>query len=421
MGMNESRYLSIAKAGEMIRRKQMSPVELVRECLEWIDRLNPAINAFITVTADRALDEAKKAETEIQKNEWRGPLHGIPVALKDFFDTAGVRTTAAAEQFRNRVPTKDANVVARLKNAGAIVLGKTNMHELGMGTTSLESFFGPVHNPWDQRYVAGGSSGGSAAAVAAGLVFATVDTDAIGSCRLPAACCGVVGFKPTLGMLSTDGILAGEPLDTETTRTLGYINHGAFTCRTAEDATILLNGLADSDAGGSVPSDDYRRALTTTAKPRIGLVRNARATAPMLEAVLHAAETLHVAGFSVRDDVEIQFPSFEFSRIEEDRKTISQTLFANIDALLLPTTTEPTPTIEEARKKGPQAVSSDNTFFCNYYGIPAASVACGFSENGVPLGLQIVGPQWGEVHVLNVVRAFQSATSWHKRHPSGAA
>jgi len=180
--MTTYRYLSITEVSELIRQKKVSPVELVTGCLERIEQLNPKLNAFITVIAEQALEEAKIAEREIKDGKWRGPLHGIPVGVKDFFDTAGIKTTAAFEYFKDRVPSKDAEVVTKLKKAGAIVIGKMNMHELGMGTTSVISHFGSVHNPWNQDYVAGGSSGGSAAAVAAGLCYATVDTDAIGSC-----------------------------------------------------------------------------------------------------------------------------------------------------------------------------------------------------------------------------------------------
>jgi len=179
-------YLTIAEISELIRLQKISPLELVTGCLERIERFNPTLNAFITVIYDEALKNAREAEKEIRSGKWKGPLHGIPVGVKDFYDTAGIRTTAASAHFKDRIPKKDADAVIKLKEAGAIIIGKTNMHELGMGTTSVVSYFGSVHNPWSKDYVAGGSSGGSAAAVAAGLCYATVDTDAVGSCRLPA-------------------------------------------------------------------------------------------------------------------------------------------------------------------------------------------------------------------------------------------
>ena len=177
---------SIAHISQLIREKKMTSTRLVNTCLEKIQALNTKLNAFITVI-DTALKDAGMADEEINNGKYKGLLHGIPVAVKDFYDTAGIRTTAAFEHFRDRVPAKDADIVARLKDAGAIIVGKTNMDKLGMGTTGLTGDFGAVHNPWNTAYITGGSSAGSAAAVAAGLCFATVDTDAIGSCRLPAA------------------------------------------------------------------------------------------------------------------------------------------------------------------------------------------------------------------------------------------
>ena len=206
-------YVSIEELQHRIRTRDVSPTHIVERCLERIQTLNPRLNAFATVLADQALDQARQAHEEIQRGGWRGPLHGVPVGIKDFYDTAGVATTAAFERFKNRVPRADAVSVARLKDAGAVILGKMNMHTLGMGTTGLESCFGPVRNPWNDDFIPGGSSSGSAAAVAAGLCYATLDTDAIGSCRLPAACCGVIGFKGTYGLLSTKGILEGEQAD----------------------------------------------------------------------------------------------------------------------------------------------------------------------------------------------------------------
>ena len=412
--MTTYKYLSITEVSELVRQEKVSPLELVTECLQSIEQLQPQLNAFITLTADQALQEAKRAEREIHNGAWKGPLHGIPVGVKDFFDTAGIRTTAASAAFQERIPAKDAEVVTQLKAAGAIVLGKLNMHELGMGTTSVISHFGAVHNPWNTDYVAGGSSGGSAAAVAAALCYATVDTDAIGSCRLPAACCGVVGFKGTYELLSTKGILEGEQAD----EFIIVLGHTAFTCRTVEDAAILLNVLARPEMSQSTAKTDYRLAFGATNKPNIGIMKNFKATDEVRMAFLQAVDTFHALGHTTRDiDAPLEFPSLDLKHVEEDRKTISQSLFKDSDVLLLPTTTAITPGIEEARAGGPQAVSADNTFFCNYYGLPAVSIPCGFSKNGLPLGLQIVGPRWGEATVLAVAQIFQQATQWHLQHP----
>lgn len=176
-------YYNIGKLSKLFHEQKVSPVEIVDECLTRIEELNPKVNAFITVMKDQSLEKAKQAELEIKSGKWRGPLHGIPVGIKDFYDTAGVKTTAAFEHFKGRIPKKDAMIVAILKEAGAIIIGKMNMHMLGMGTTGLESYFGSIKNPWNAAYIPGGSSSGSAAAVASGMCYATVDTDAIGSCR----------------------------------------------------------------------------------------------------------------------------------------------------------------------------------------------------------------------------------------------
>ncbi|HEX6213803.1 MAG TPA: amidase [Vicinamibacterales bacterium] len=236
-------------------------------CLERIERHQPRLNAFITVLADTALEAAKTAEKEIEQGRWKGPLHGIPMGIKDFYDTMGVATTAAFEHFRNRIPQKDAVSVEKLKNAGAIIVGKTNMHKLGMGTTGLESWFGPVANPWNANYIPGGSSSGSAAAVASALCYATLDTDAIGSCRLPAACCGVVGFKGSYGAIDMTGILEGEqPPDAA----IRWLSHAGLTTRSIRDTAVVLEALAVQSGGGSAPRgvERLRHSRRDAAKPR---------------------------------------------------------------------------------------------------------------------------------------------------------
>ena len=219
--------------------------------------------------ADDARDQARAAEAEIKAGRWRGPLHGVPVAVKDFYDTAGVTTTAGSEQFKDRVPDTDAEAVRRLRRAGAIVIGKTNMDALGMATTGLTSYFGPVRNPWNSDYVTGGSSAGSAAAVAAGLCFATLDTDAVGSVRLPAACCGVVGFKGSSDLISIKGILGDQPVDDF----VRWMAHAAVTTRSAADTALVLNAVAarDEDFAAGVAKADT--------KVRIGVGNNFTADA----------------------------------------------------------------------------------------------------------------------------------------------
>src|SRR5258705_2914774 len=202
----------IADVAPRLRARDISAVEVVEACLARIEERERRLKAFVTVLDEQARERARQADEDIRAGRYLGPLHGIPVGVKDFYDTANVRTTAAFEPFRNRVPRRDAEAVAALRDAGAIVVGKTNMHQLGTGTTGLESAFGAVGNPVNDAYIPGGSSSGSTAAVATGMCYATLDTDAIGSCRLPAACCGVVGFKPTFGAIRLKGILEGEKL-----------------------------------------------------------------------------------------------------------------------------------------------------------------------------------------------------------------
>ena len=412
-------YSSISEIGELIRQKKVSPTEIVKECLKRIERINPTLNAFITVTSEQALKQAAEAETEINNGNWKGHLHGIPVGVKDMFDTAGIKTTAAFEHFKDRVPEKDAEVVIKLKEAGAIIIGKTNMHQLAMGTTSVVSYFGAVHNPWQTDYIAGGSSGGSAAALAAGL-YATVDTDAIGSCRLPASCCGVIGFKPTNGLISPKGILEGEQAD----ESIVKLASPAFMCRTAEDAAILLHILGDS----SELKNNDEAAFKSTKNLRLGIVKNFTASDELRTAFEKAVEVFRTSGFETNElEVPFEKASFDVKNIEADRQTISEILFKDADILILPTAAETTPTIEEAKKrenskaKNEVAFSPNNTFFCNYFGLPAISIPCGFDKNGLPLGLQIVGRHWDEGKVLDIANRYQNATDWHLQHPSVAA
>ncbi|HEX4543847.1 MAG TPA: amidase, partial [Candidatus Acidoferrum sp.] len=201
-------FASIEEIGKLFRKRKLSPVELTKLMLARIERLNPKLNAYITVSAELTLAQAKRAESELfsargrKGHRDRGPLHGIPISLKDNIYTAGIRTTAGSKILKDFVPQHDAQVVVQLKEAGAVILGKTNMHEFAYGVTSNNPHFGPVHNPWDLSRIPGGSSGGSAAAVAAGLCYGSIGTDTGGSIRIPAALCGVVGLKPTFGRVS---------------------------------------------------------------------------------------------------------------------------------------------------------------------------------------------------------------------------
>src|SRR2546430_16177492 len=266
-GSNVSQ-LSLSEASQLVRSKKVSPVELTHECLSRIERLNPKLNAFITVTADSALAEARQAEGEIQHDRWRGPLHGIPIALKDLVDTAGVRTTGASGVFKDRVPIEDAEIVRRLKAAGAVFLGKLNLHEFAYGGSSAISYFGPVHNPWNLDYSPGGSSGGSAAAVAAQLCFGAIGSDTGGSTRQPAGYCGIVGLKPTYGPASTSGVI---PLSWS-------LDHLGPMARSATDAALMLQVIAGYDAQDiasiAVPVPNYAATIVAaTSSLRLGIPR----------------------------------------------------------------------------------------------------------------------------------------------------
>src|SRR6266540_2883319 len=268
---NSFEHATLQDLAKLIRAQKVSPVEVVDVCLKRIEDLNPKLNTFITILADQAREQAQAAQAEIEAGKWRGPLHGIPIGIKDFYDTAGIKTTAAFEHFKDRIPAKEAVGVLKLRMAGAIIIGKTNMHQLGMGTTGLDSYFGPVRNPWNPDYIPGGSSSGSAAAVASSMCYATLDTDAIGSCRLPAACCGVVGFKGTYGLISSKGILEGEEAD----EMILWLSHPAITTRSVRDTDIVLGVLAERTK--QTKTVDYTRALKRNRKLRIGLANNFKA------------------------------------------------------------------------------------------------------------------------------------------------
>src|SRR5438128_10013430 len=234
---NDLAFLSLTELSELIRSRKVSPVEVTRNILERIEKRHPALNAYITVTRDVAMKSAQEAESEIQQKKWRGPLHGVPVAVKDLFDTAGIKTTAGSAVFKDRVPGQDAEVIRKLKAAGAVLVGKTNMHEFAFGGTSLVTYFGAVHNPWDPGHIAGGSSGGSAAAVAGGLCFGALGSDTAGSIRQPAAYCGIGGLKPTYGLVSTRGVIPlSWPLD-----------HVGPLARTVGDTALLLEAISGYD------------------------------------------------------------------------------------------------------------------------------------------------------------------------------
>ena len=436
-----------------------------------IDQYNPSINAFITIAREQALAAAREMEAEQQRGKWRGPLHGIPVAFKDNIDTAGIRTTGASGLFKDRVPTEDADVVARLKRAGAIVLGKLNLHEFALGGTNAVTYFGPVHNPWAMDHHPGGSSGGNAAAMAAGLSFGSLGTDTGGSIRVPASYCGVVGFKPTAGRVSNRGVIPNS----WTFDTVGPM------CKTVEDAALILSVIAGYDEldafSVNAPLADYSRAIgMRTSKLRLGIPRTPffenlnPEVAKAVEAAIHvlrklASEVKEVrvpasAGMTGVSNAEIyayhapwitKSPELYqdatrrivqggadaksdlyaqgLRRVELARREITKS-FASIDLLITPTTGGaatliPRQPAAPAAGGGPAGAAPAgggpagfrNTSYFSVYGLPAISVPCGFTAAGLPIGLQISGAPFAESTVLALAHAYEQATEWHKRRP----
>src|SRR5215470_7531141 len=261
--------LDLSEVSQAVQKKEVSPVTLTEACLARIERLNPVVNAFITVTAESALQEANEAEAEIARGEWRGPLHGVPLAVKDLAETAGVRTTAASAVLEHYVPSEDAEVVRRLRKAGAVLLGKLNLQEFAYGGSGIVSHYGPVRNPWNTAHITGGSSSGSAAAVAAGLCYGAIGTDTAGSIRLPAACCGIAGLKPTYGLVSTRGVI---PLSWS-------LDHVGPMCRTVADIALMLQPIAgydtlDTNSVSATPPDYLNALRQKVSALRIGLPRD---------------------------------------------------------------------------------------------------------------------------------------------------
>ncbi len=456
--MNE--LSTISEVASRLRRKEISPIELTRESLTRIEKLNPSLNAFITVMGESALGEASRAEAEIARGNWRGPLHGIPVALKDLIDTAGVRTTSGSAFHEKRVPDEDAEVTRRLRHAGAVIVGKNNLHEFAYGGSSLVSHFGNVHNPWDPSRIAGGSSGGSSAGVVSGMVFAAIGTDTAGSIREPAALCGCVGLKATYGRVSSRGVI---PLSAS-------LDHVGPIARSVTDAAIVLQAIAGYDAAditsADVPVADYVSALRENAKSlRVGVARAYffedldQEVASAMEHALHGIETLVAEMKEVRLEVPTDrmlqaaesyayhaehisaspelFQPETLRRIragekvsaaeyiqrrrelEENRRQIQQ-VFADVDLIVTPTTPVPAPAIAELRANADALRPAElkllrNTRPFNVWGLPAISVPCGFTQSGLPIGLQIAGPHWREDLVLRLAYAYEQVTAWHKR------
>jgi aspartyl-tRNA(Asn)/glutamyl-tRNA(Gln) amidotransferase subunit A len=452
---------TLAQASELVRTRSISPTELTRACLKRIEELNPVLNAYITIAAEQALAQAHELEAEQQRGEWRGPLHGIPIAVKDNIETAGIPTTSASGVFAGYIPSEDAEVVRRLKAAGAILLGKHNMHQVAFGATSAISHYGAVRNPWKLDRSPGGSSGGSAAAVATDLCYGAVATDGGGSIRLPAAFCGIVGLKPSYGRVSTRG--GGE----------GWwsVNHLGPICRTVADAALLLSAIAGYDPEDSAsidaPLPDYTAALRArTSELRLGIPRApfyealdpeietamnqalerlrhltadlrevdlpaipAELTTHIILAETYAFHAPYLAKMPQLYDVkirgylesgsEVTTASYIQARRDLDRlrRTVGS-VFSRVDLLVMPTTAVTPPAIGEPESLERDLKMIRNTWPFNVYGLPTLSIPCGFTTSGLPIGLQISGPHLGEEKVLALAHAYEQATDWHKRRPA---
>lgn len=401
--MKDLHFLTLAQTAELIRNGTISPVAVTEACLERTERLNSRLNAFITVLAYEARVAALEAEKEIKSGKYRGPLHGIPVAFKDMYDTAGVRTTAAFEYFKARIPARDAVAVQKLKAAGAILIGKTNMHELAMGTTSAVSFFGAVKNPWNVEYIAGGSSGGSAAAVAAGMCYATVDTDAIGSTRLPAACCGIVGYKCTWGLIDNTGVLEGEQAD-EVVLQLAAVG---IMARSVIDIALVADALTGSANAANV---------SRKGNAVVGVVENHSASQKINQILAESVRVLEGNGLICKNTAAPFSEAPDMKNMMRKRKEAGAQVFKDTDLLLLPTLADEVPTLRAVGNES-QGLSPQNTFFVNYFGLPAISVPCGFTSNGLPTGLQFVGKAGEDAMLFQIAKEFEDSTDWKKKHP----
>jgi aspartyl-tRNA(Asn)/glutamyl-tRNA(Gln) amidotransferase subunit A len=465
--IHEITSLTLKQSSELLRSKRVSPVELTQACLRRIEKLNNSINAFITVAGNSALETARQMEVEAHRGKFRGPLHGVPIALKDNIDTAGIRTSGASELFKDRIPAEDAEVARRLRNAGAILLGKLNMHEFAYGATSAVSYFGAVHNPWALDRISGGSSGGSAAAIVSDLCFGALGTDTGGSIRIPSSDCGTVGLMPTYGRVSNRGVI---PM-------AWTLDHVGPICKTVEDAAIMLGIIAGYDPGDpttvDTPVPDYTRALRMqVSRMRVGLPRTPFFDGLDPEFAKATDEAIGVIRKTVASVVDVELPAVVAApaiwgpetyayhakwltqspekyqiatrtqmisannvkpevyaearhRVDVARREIMQ-VFAGVDVLVNPTLKVPPTTIAASLNspnppgRGPAGPGGNtgNPWAFDVYGIPAITIPCGFTSSGLPIGLQFSAAPFAETTMLALAHAYEQETGWHKRRPN---
>lgn len=454
--------LTLYEAADLIARREITPVELTQAHLTRIEQVEPKLNSFITLTAEAALQSARQAEETLRRGGYHGLLHGIPIALKDLFETQGVRTTAGSKIFADLVPETDGAVVKKLKAAGAVILGKLNMHEIALGVTNDNPHFGACRNPWDLERIPGGSSGGCGAALAARLCLGALGSDTGGSIRIPASLCGVVGLKPTRGRVSLRGVI---PLSWN-------LDHAGPMARSARDAAILLQAIAgyDTEDPYSInhPGEEYLMALKAGVSGwRVALASDAfftEADAEVLAAVQDAARVFVQLGANVE---EVAFPgareaaqanglmvtsdgaAFHRERLQNRPQDFGsdvlqrlqtgavytsteyilarhtqtmlhhqfERIFTEYDILLTPTTpiAAPLRTGEDAIERARQLTRFTAPF--NLTGLPALSLPCGFTREGLPIGLQIVSRSWAETQVLQAAYAYEQVAGWNMRKP----
>ncbi len=456
---NELNRMTISQLAPKVKSCKISPVDITLDVLEQIEKLDPLLNAYITVDAEGALKAARTAQRQIAKGKYLGPLHGIPISLKDLYDTKGMRTTAGSKIMADRVPDEDATSVAQLRSAGAVIVGKTNLHEFAFGSTTQNPHYGGTRNPYDTKRIPGGSSGGSASALAADMCIASTGSDTGGSIRTPSALCGTVGLKPTYGRVSLHGIV---PL-------AWSLDHVGPMTKCVRDAAIMLSAMAGHDpkdptsANEKVPA--FTRALKKDVKRlRIGIdpafcfsmvddevaasVENALRTleglgarivevhlpnielTSVVESILITTEpaayhedNLRNRGADYGDDVRALleggsvFSAVHYIKAQRLRRIIQQEFaraFEKIDLFAMPGAPVAAPPI------GAETVSIAGTevdipmalirFACpsNLTGLPAISVPCGLSNEGLPMGLQLVGRAFDEATLLRAAYAFEA-------------
>jgi aspartyl-tRNA(Asn)/glutamyl-tRNA(Gln) amidotransferase subunit A len=460
-------YLPATELAAAIRAKRVSPVEAVDAVLARIERLNPTLNAYCTVAAAAARAAAKAAEAAVMRGEALGPLHGVPVSIKDLVATKGIRTTYGSQLYEHFVPEEDAPVVERLKAAGAIIIGKTNTPEFGHKGVTDNPVFGPSRNPWSLAHTPGGSSGGGAAAVAAGMGPLAVGTDGGGSIRIPCSCCGIYGVKPTLGRVAAAPTFGG----------LDILSHTGPMSRTVRDAALMLNAMVGADARdiSSLPADgtDYLaglergiaglrvaytpdwgyaavdpqvRQLTAAAAQRftdlgchVDEAHPGFADPDQVYGILSSAITAARLGDKLPEWRErfdrslvpqieqgLRWSAVDFVRAANVRRTLSEAFrrfFERYDLLLTPTlAAPPLPVgVDDYREIGGRKVGRRGwiafTFPINLIGYPAATVPCGWTAEGLPVGLQLIAPRLAEALVLRASAAFEAIAPWADRRP----